>query len=119
MADWFAHRLDAEEIAGQRIKSTGKLHIVRAVTKPRRGFLVIETKRHAPPVPIEEIKLGEKKLVGTIDCTPTWAETLKRCLAILEDGSWGARAIAEDELGRMARLADAYVALQKKKGVAA
>lgn len=116
MADWFAHRLDAEEIAGDRIRRTGYIHVVRQAAKSKGGFYVIATARRAPPGSISEIKLVERKpvtyktLIGTIDCTPSWVSILPMILVLLENGNAEGQLAAREELGRMARLADAYVA---------
>lgn len=48
---------------------------------------------------------GERK---TIDLTPTWVAVLPMLLAALEDGSDKGKAIAREELHRMAQAADAY-----------
>lgn len=120
MADWFAHRLDAEEIARNRISSTGRLYVLRPA---RGGFLVIETQKPAPRKPIKEINLYAEKvasapapkkvLVGTIDVTPTWAATLPTLLLLLESESPEGQKLARDELAKMAKLADAQVAAQR------
>jgi hypothetical protein len=49
----------------------------------------------------------------TIDMTPTWQDILPLLLAAYEDGTPKGRAIASEELIRMAQSADAYVAMQK------
>jgi len=51
--------------------------------------------------------------VGTIDLTPSWSALLPLYLAAIKDGSDIAADAAQSELTRMARLADAYVALKK------
>lgn len=58
----------------------------------------------------------DKKYIGTIDMTPTWEETGVMLIRILEDGNETGRKNARVELMRMARLADAYVALSKDLG---
>lgn len=56
-----------------------------------------------------------KKSVGVIDCTPTWAGILSWYIAVLEDGKTAeGREIAKAELLRMAKLADAYVEINKE-----
>lgn len=52
----------------------------------------------------------------TIDCTPTWSAILGIYIAVLQNPDASAEAIkaAHSELSRMAKLADAYVASQKK-----
>lgn len=53
--------------------------------------------------------------VTTIDITPTWVEILPSLIALVRDGATAeARKVGEDELRRMARLADAYVVSQKQ-----
>lgn len=51
-----------------------------------------------------------------IDMTPTWSGILPALLASVEDGTPEGRKIAIDELERMARIADKYVAEQKGRG---
>jgi hypothetical protein len=54
----------------------------------------------------------------TIDCTPTWTESLPLLLRILKDGTTAeGRKIAEEELFRMAQVADAHVASAKQKKI--
>lgn len=48
----------------------------------------------------------EKTHIGTIDMTPTWVGVLPMLLAAYENGSAKGRAIALEELQRMAKLAD-------------
>lgn len=55
-----------------------------------------------------------KKLVGTIDLTPTWEAILPMFLTALDIGTAEGQAIARAELKRMAQLADLYVASQKE-----
>lgn len=45
-----------------------------------------------------------------IDATPTWSGILPAFRAILEDGSAASQAAIWEEIGRMAKLADLYVA---------
>lgn len=47
-----------------------------------------------------------------IDMTPTWLETAHMLMVVLENGTPAGRKAAREELRRMARLADAYVAQQ-------
>lgn len=49
-----------------------------------------------------------------ITCTPSWSGILPGLLAILEDGDNEGKAIAKQELKRMAELADKYVQSQKQ-----
>lgn len=122
MADWFAHRLDAEEIARDRIKRTTFMHIIRPA--PKGGFLVIRLKRRAERPPLSEVKLADrepvtvKTLVGTIDLTPTWAASLPTLLVLLEEGSAEGQLLARAELRRMAALADLWVERQKTEKAA-
>ena len=51
----------------------------------------------------------------TIDLTPTWEGILPVLVTLLKDGNREGRATALDELNRMAKLADAYVAQQKSQ----
>ncbi len=55
-----------------------------------------------------------KKLVRTIDCTPTWSALVPMLIAGLIDGSPTSQQIAREELQRMASLADRYVDMQKQ-----
>jgi hypothetical protein len=52
----------------------------------------------------------EKRLVETMDCTPTWSGILPLYLSILEDNSskQNAKDSARAEIKRMATIADAY-----------
>ena len=49
-----------------------------------------------------------RKLVGTIDATPTWQGILPVLLLLLEDGSDTAKATAKEQLATMAKAADRY-----------
>ncbi|NBX49869.1 hypothetical protein EBT25_07990 [bacterium] len=53
-------------------------------------------------------------MTKTVDMTPTWHGILPAIILILDSGTTEARGTALMELDRMARLADKYVALQKK-----
>lgn len=54
-----------------------------------------------------------KKMIGTIDLTPTWSEQLQQCLMIIENtDDAAAQLVARNELKRIGELADGYVALQ-------
>jgi 2-methylcitrate dehydratase PrpD len=55
----------------------------------------------------------EKTEAGIIDLTPTWAGVLPALLAVIENGSESGRAAALSELRRMAKAADAAVAVQR------
>jgi hypothetical protein len=48
----------------------------------------------------------EKKVVGTIDMTPTWEGLLPSLIAMLQDGSPVAQQTAREELTKLARFAD-------------
>ena len=54
------------------------------------------------------------QILRTIDLTPTWEGILPIYLRVLMQGTTEGKTIACDELLRMARLADKYVASQKK-----
>jgi len=51
----------------------------------------------------------------TIDLTPTWSDILPAMLAVIQnpDAPQESRTVMFEELGRMAKLADRYVAFQK------
>lgn len=51
----------------------------------------------------------DKKYIGTIDCTPTWASIAPMLILALQDGTPTAKATACEEIKRMAKLADLYV----------
>lgn len=55
-------------------------------------------------------------VVEYIDLTPTWEAILPTLLLVYTDATPQGRAGALEELTRMARAADAYVALQKAEG---
>ena len=59
--------------------------------------------------------LPPKRKAETIDATPTWEGILPLLLTAHEDGNAQGRKIALEELTRMAKLADAYVASQSGK----
>ena len=60
------------------------------------------------------IKLGAtKRPAETIDATPTWENVLPLLMTCYEDGNARGRNFAYEELTRMAKLADAYVAHRK------
>lgn len=48
---------------------------------------------------------------GSVDITPTWEGTLPLLLAAITDGTPGGQDAARGELLRMARLADAHIAM--------
>jgi hypothetical protein len=45
----------------------------------------------------------------TIDMTPTWSEILPTLLLLLREGKAEGKTTAQEELAKMARVADAYV----------
>lgn len=53
--------------------------------------------------------------VGTIDMTPTWTETVRICLVILELGNFEGKKIASQELERMGRILDDQVAISRDR----
>ena len=55
----------------------------------------------------------EKTKIGTIDLTPTWESILPALLIMHGDGSYVAKQTAREELARMAKIADQFVAGQK------
>lgn len=57
--------------------------------------------------------VAEKTKIGTIDLSPTWTAILPVLLHALADGSPLSKRIANEELVRMAALADAAVATRK------
>jgi hypothetical protein len=48
-----------------------------------------------------------------IDLTPTWQEQARMLIVLLEEGDAKGRKTAREEIMRMAKVADAYVASQK------
>ncbi len=66
------------------------------------------------------MSVNEKAQIGTIDITPTWAGVLPIYLGVLENPNAAvvARKAALEELARMAKLADLYVAQQKSEATA-
>jgi hypothetical protein len=69
----------------------------------------------------EEVRMANttKRIVGTVDLTPSWEGLLSGMLAILSDEHSGsaetikAKRIIREELVQMARGADQYIAAQK------
>ena len=57
----------------------------------------------------------EKTKIRTIDCTPTWRGVLPLLLVAYQDGTPTRRAMAMEELCRMADLADAQNETLKSK----
>lgn len=56
-----------------------------------------------------------KKQVGTIDITLTWVSIMPMLIYALENGTETGKRMAEEELMRLASVADAYNALEKAK----
>lgn len=56
-----------------------------------------------------------KTRVGTVDFTPTWKAVLPIIVTALTEGTDEGKRLAKLELGRMADLADAYVAANTKR----
>ena len=54
-----------------------------------------------------------KKLIGTIDLTPTWRSLVQTYVAFIRDGTTKEQDMAYQELCRMAEIADFYVANRK------
>jgi hypothetical protein len=63
------------------------------------------------PEPMKDNPLTSEPL--TVDLTPTWSGILPYILTVLRDGNGSGQKIALEELERMAKLADRYVASQK------
>lgn len=57
----------------------------------------------------------QKNSSKTIDCTPTWFSLTPLFFEVLENGNEIAKGTIKKELQRMAKIADAYVSLQKSK----
>lgn len=108
------------------LESLVKMGMACDVTPPGPGamfsptthyqFVWAQGRRDKPseaPPPDAARQEGEVKQVGTIDLTPSWSALLPAYLAAVRDGSDIASDAAHSELARMARLADAYVALKK------
>jgi len=51
-----------------------------------------------------------KKLIGTIDLTPTWLAMAPIIIAAMENGTSDGVKMAKEEIYKMAKLADAYAA---------
>lgn len=84
----------------------------------RKAERAAAAKPSAAPPPDAARQEGEEVQsalqVGTIDLTPSWSALLPLYLEAYRNGATHeARAAAWQELTRMARLADAYVALKK------
>ena len=63
------------------------------------------------------MKQEEKKVVGTIDCTPTWSSLVHWFIAILEDGTATEKAKEgiRKSILQMAQVADSYVDYLKEQ----
>ena len=53
--------------------------------------------------------------VGVIDLTPTWVETAKMLIVLLECGNSAGKRFARDEILRMGRIIDDQVAISRSK----
>jgi len=73
-----------------------------------------EERAQALLTPSAPLKEGKRRLVGTIDLTPSWRDLLPTLLTLVECGGSAGRQTAMEELNRMALAADAYVAISKK-----
>ncbi len=62
----------------------------------------------------KERKLKMKNQIETIDITPTWASLIPALCAVIEDGTSEGRALAIEELMRLAKFADDFNAKNKK-----
>lgn len=61
------------------------------------------------------MSVAKKTHVGTVDCTPTWAEQARMCILIIENGTnEAAKQFARDELVRMGRIIDSMGAAKKE-----
>lgn len=60
------------------------------------------------------MSVTEKTLIGTIDCTPSWSAVTPGLLDLYAGGTWQQKSDVRDEMMKMARLADLYVAEHKK-----
>lgn len=58
------------------------------------------------------MSVDKKTLIGQLDATPKWAEIVDLLLDMLDKGTPEQIGTALNELRRMARAADAYVAVQ-------
>lgn len=56
----------------------------------------------------EDVERGIRK-VGTIDCTPSWSETARMLIALMDNGSDTGKATARAEITRMGALLDHFV----------
>lgn len=52
-----------------------------------------------------------------IDATPTWENTVSTLILLLKSGGKEAQQIAKEEITRMAKAADAYIASQKEEKI--
>ena len=77
-----------------------------------RGRAVCEKADAEQPLAPHFWRSTVEKQLKTIDLTPSWSGILPALLLIYENGD---RAVAVDELRKMARLADAQVAAEKEK----
>lgn len=102
------------EVIGERYREE-----YRAITAASKRLIELSRSQPGPaPVPAEPrftlSTITYRKPAGVIDLTPTWSALLPVMIAAIENGTASGRAIAIDELTRMAQIADEYVALSKK-----
>lgn len=57
----------------------------------------------------------DRKFIGTIDLTPSWRSLIPAFIAALQDGTPTGRAMATEELYRLAGFADAELAARKDR----
>lgn len=77
------------------------------------GVPVIRTDDEGNPV--ATVAEPEKRFVGTIDLTPSWRSLIPMFIAAMQDGTPTGRAMARDELYRLADFADAHLAALKEE----
>lgn len=52
-----------------------------------------------------------------IDMTPTWESLVSTLILLIQTGGREAQQVAKEELTRMAKAADAYIAIQKAQKI--
>ena len=57
--------------------------------------------------------MNDQTVIKTIDVTPTWESIVEVLMLALTNGTENGREIAREELRRMAKIADKFVAIQK------
>lgn len=60
------------------------------------------------------VPVQEKKLVEVVDLAPSWVTAVEIYMAVLEDGTEQGKETARAEIRRLASIADAVIAEQKK-----